>query len=290
MALLARTAGTFKAPVLIPVRQLHLLCQPVTGTDQEPGLHSCHQQLYRRCDLVTKGKQRVIQFGVNDGLITNNRYSASVDPLLVRGRHSGLGPGCSPDRRAQEAILDPTSLSMALCRRCSSRATYNNNILANIRWRYLRQPPPMPTLSGSITTNWWRRPHRYAFRSHIYRSFEQEYYVSDQWKGELSRLTITGYGLRYLYLGVPYEEHGQQIAPNIDLGGAFFQNRLSGRGDRHSATRPPSRLFLLRPGERHSRTSTRPKKLKLRLLAFAFAAYAACRQQDVDPRGLCPGL
>ena len=51
--------------------------------------------------------------------------------------------------------------------------------------------------------------------SHNYRSFEQEYYVQDQWRAT-PHLSLTA-GLRYTYLGVPYEIHGQQVAPTSPL-------------------------------------------------------------------------
>ncbi|HWZ51453.1 MAG TPA: carboxypeptidase-like regulatory domain-containing protein [Granulicella sp.] len=58
-----------------------------------------------------------------------------------------------------------------------------------------------------------------------YKSFEQEYYVQDAWK-VTPRLTLTA-GLRYTYLGTPYETRGQEVAPTSSLH-AFFQNRVSG--------------------------------------------------------------
>jgi len=58
-----------------------------------------------------------------------------------------------------------------------------------------------------------------------YRNVEQEYFVQDQWK-PVSSLTVT-VGVRYVHLGVPYEIHGQQIAPTIDLD-TFYQDRIAG--------------------------------------------------------------
>lgn len=45
--------------------------------------------------------------------------------------------------------------------------------------------------------------------AHRYKNFEQEYYVQDQFR-PTPKLTLTA-GLRYVYLGVPYETHGQQV-------------------------------------------------------------------------------
>jgi hypothetical protein len=162
-----------------------------------------------------KGRH-IIQFGANDRLITNNRYSAST-------LYSSAGIQASALAAAKIAgtggDLDPTTAYGPVQK--SAQTNYNNNILANVGGittataytNYLVQGSQLVAApSGTV-------PH------HIYKSFEQEYYVSDQWKAT-DRLTITA-GLRYLYLGVPYEINGQQIAPTISLGGAFYQNRLS---------------------------------------------------------------
>jgi hypothetical protein len=61
--------------------------------------------------------------------------------------------------------------------------------------------------------------------THTFRNLEQEYYFQDQWKAT-SQLTITA-GLRYVYLGVPDEKNGQEIAPVISLN-TFFANRVNG--------------------------------------------------------------
>lgn len=58
-----------------------------------------------------------------------------------------------------------------------------------------------------------------------YRNLEQEYFIQDQWR-PTENLTLT-YGVRYVHLGVPYEIHGQQIAPSIDLN-TFFADRIAG--------------------------------------------------------------
>lgn len=60
--------------------------------------------------------------------------------------------------------------------------------------------------------------------THTFRNLEQEYYFQDQWKAT-SQLTITA-GLRYVYLGVPDEKNGQEIAPTISLN-TFFADRAS---------------------------------------------------------------
>jgi hypothetical protein len=205
-----------------------------------------------------KGKH-VIQFGVNDRLITNNRYSAST-------LYSTAGIQASALAAAKIAgtggDLDPTASFGAV--QTSAQSNYNNNILANVGGittattytNYLVQNNELVAApSGTVP-------------SHIYKSFEQEYYVSDQWKAT-PRLTVTA-GLRYLYLGVPYEENGQQIAPSIDLGGAFFQNRLNGA----AAGTPYKTSFAVAPaGQANGKPNLyTPQKLNFApRIAFAYA-------------------
>ncbi len=49
--------------------------------------------------------------------------------------------------------------------------------------------------------------------THHFKNFEQEYYIQDQFR-VTPKLTLTA-GIRYSYLGVPYETHGQQVKANI---------------------------------------------------------------------------
>jgi hypothetical protein len=60
--------------------------------------------------------------------------------------------------------------------------------------------------------------------THTFTNLEQEYYLQDQWKVS-SQLTLTA-GLRYVYLAVPDEENGQEIAPAISLN-TFFADRAN---------------------------------------------------------------
>jgi hypothetical protein len=205
-----------------------------------------------------KGKH-VVQFGVNDRLITNSRFSAST-------LYSSAGIQASALAAAKIAgtggDLDPTAQYGAVQK--AQQSNYNNNILANVGGittataytNYLVQGSQLVAApAGTVPT-------------HIYKSFEQEYYVSDQWKAT-NRLTITA-GVRYLYLGVPYEINGQQIAPSISLGGAFYQNRLSGA----AAGSPYATPFAVAPaGQANGKPNLyTPQKFNLApRLAFAYA-------------------
>jgi hypothetical protein len=61
--------------------------------------------------------------------------------------------------------------------------------------------------------------------THTFRNLEQEYYFQDQWRAT-DRFTLT-LGLRYVYLGVPDENNGQEIEPTISLD-TFFADRIKG--------------------------------------------------------------
>ena len=183
-------------------------------------------------DDATYSKGRhTMQFGVNDRFISNSRYANST--LYPNGSISAsvlatatvVGTGSN---------LDPTAAYGSVQKAFTS--SYNNDILAN---------------AGAITdavsyTNFLVRNNQLVAAptgtvpTHVYRSFEQEYYFQDQWKAT-SRLTLTG-GMRYTHLGVPYEIHGQQVAPNINLGTTFYQNRLAAAAAGSSYNTPISVL------------------------------------------------
>ena len=166
-----------------------------------------------------KGRHQ-FQFGVNDRFISNARWANSTlypngsvsASLLATAAIAGTG-----------SDLDPTNIypGAGYGVEKSFKSSFNNDILANVGGitdavsytNFLiqnNQLTPAPT--GTVPT-------------HVYNSFEQEYYFQDQWKAT-EHLTLTG-GLRYTHLGVPYEIQGQQVAPNINLGGAFLQNRIN---------------------------------------------------------------
>ena len=151
--------------------------------------------------------------------MVNNRYfdspllsNASISATLlssaaIAGKGTSLDPGAfncadcgtvaTPFRTAYNAaILDSTGIIEAAQSGTEYRVQ-NNTLIAQG--------------AGVVPT-------------HNYRSLEQEYYVQDQWKAT-PRLTLTA-GLRYVYLGTPFETNGQEIAPTISLN-TFLQNRIA---------------------------------------------------------------
>jgi hypothetical protein len=167
-------------------------------------------------DVTYTNGRHTIQFGFNNRLIHDNRYADSTlyptgsisATLLATAAIAGKGTSLDP-----AAFGYPNVGS-------TSRTFYNNAILANTGiitfaesyTNYSVQGNSLvPAPTGTVPT-------------HNYRSFEQEYYVQDQWRAT-SRLSLTA-GLRYTYLGVPYEIHGQQVAPTSSLTD-FLQNRAA---------------------------------------------------------------
>jgi hypothetical protein len=168
---------------------------------------------------IVKGKH-TIQFGGNDRLIYNHRFltkylyeSASITAndvaaggvlgqntsLDVNEYYTALGvPKAATSFRSSynSAVTAVTGL-------ISTASAYANYSVGN------NSLTPLPT--GVVPP-------------HEFRSFEQEYYLQDQWK-VMPKLTITA-GLRIEHLGVPFEVNGQQVRPQTSMT-AFLANRLA---------------------------------------------------------------
>lgn len=169
-------------------------------------------------DFTLVRGRHTIQFGINDRLILNDRYynttlyptgSVSVSLLTNAGVAGQSGHSFDPATFGQPAVAS------------SFRTSYNNAILADAGVitsstqysNYTLQGDQMnPIPSGQQLP--WRH----------FRNMEQEYYIQDQWK-LTPALTVTG-GLRYVYLQVPYEINGQEIAPTIGMN-QFFHDRTT---------------------------------------------------------------
>jgi len=162
--------------------------------------------------------RHLIQFGINDRLLFNNRYSdatlyangsVAVSLLANAGVAGKAGNSFDPGTFGYPTVAS------------SFRTSYNNAILADAgvitsSTQYnnytLNGNTMEPIASGTIL------PTRH------FKNTEQEYYVQDQWK-VTPTVTITA-GLRYIYLQAPYETNGQELAPTISMSD-FLVDRMT---------------------------------------------------------------
>ena len=211
-------------------------------------------------DDVTFSKGRhTIQFGFNHRFINDSRYSNSTlyptgsisATLLATAAIAGKGTSLDPAAFGYPAVGS------------TSRTFYNNAILANTGIITSAQSYTNYSIQGNSLVS----APTGTVPSHNYRSFEQEYYVQDQWRAT-SRLSLTA-GLRYTYLGVPYEIHGQQVAPTIDLS-TFLQNRVAAAS---SGGAYNTRITVARAGQANGQPNLwTPQKLNFApRVAFAYS-------------------
>ena len=168
--------------------------------------------------------RHTIQAGVNYTFVANGQYFDA--PLLAYANVSPnlLATAAIANQSAPgaPATLDPGGFACADCGTVTSAFSnfYNQAIIANVGAIETSQ-------SGTeflVKNNQLVPQGNGVVPWHTFHNFEQEYYVQDQWKAT-PQLTLT-LGLRYVYLGVPYEKDGQQIAPTISLN-TFFADRVA---------------------------------------------------------------
>jgi hypothetical protein len=179
-------------------------------------------------DDVTFIKGRhTIQFGVNDRLISNFRYAditlypqgnVTAD-LLATAAIAGKGTSLDPGAFGYAPVYPGFD------------TFYNSAILGAVGGiTYSQQYINYQIQGNSLVPLGAVEPTRH------YKSNEQEYYVQDSWKVS-QRLTLTG-GVRYSYLGVPYETNGQEVAPTTSLLD-LLKNRVAAAASGAAATGNP---------------------------------------------------
>jgi Carboxypeptidase regulatory-like domain len=169
-------------------------------------------------DFTLVRGRHTIQFGIDDRLIFNNRYanatlyptgSVSVSLLTNAGVAGQSGNSFDPATFGYPAVASVF------------RTSYNNAILADAGVITSSTQYKNYTLQGSQMTP---IPVGQTLPTRHFKNMEQEYYGQDQWK-LTPQITLTA-GLRYVYLQVPYETNGQEIAPTIGMD-QFLKDRTT---------------------------------------------------------------
>ncbi len=176
--------------------------------------------------------RHTFQAGTNLYLISNGQYFDA--PLLS---YANVNPNLLATAAIanQGGTLDPAAFNCPDCGTVSLawQNFYNNAIIANVG--------AIETANSGtefqVVNNTMTPLGAGVVPTHTFRNIEQEYYIQDQWKAT-PRFTVT-YGIRYVHLGVPYEEHGQQIAPTIPLD-TFLADRISAAAAGNAYTTPIS--------------------------------------------------
>jgi Carboxypeptidase regulatory-like domain len=159
-------------------------------------------------DFTLVRGRHTIQFGMNDRLLLNHRYTnASLFPtgsitvsLLTNAGVAGEGQSFDPGAFGYPTVAN------------SFRTSYNNAILAAAGAITSSTQYNNYTLHGDTMEP---IPSGTTLPTRYFKNFEQEYYAQDQWK-VTPELTLTA-GIRYVYLQTPYEVNGQEIAPTIGM-------------------------------------------------------------------------
>lgn len=169
-------------------------------------------------DFTLVRGRHTIQFGFNERLMFNNRYSnttlyptgsVSVSLLTNAGVAGQSGHSFDPATFGYPSVAS------------SFRTSYNNAILADAGVVTSSTQYTNYTLNGNQMVP---IPGGQQLPSRHFQNWEQEYYAQDQWK-VTPTVTVTG-GVRYVYLQVPYDVNGQEIAPTISMN-EFFKDRTS---------------------------------------------------------------
>jgi hypothetical protein len=199
--------------------------QPTTRTT----IYSVTTNNFNDDFTYVKGRH-TLQAGTYITYISNGQYFDS--PLLA---YANVSPNLLSTAAIanQGGSYDPGAFSCPDCATVSTGFSnfYNNAIISNIGAIETSQ-------SGTefnLKNNQLNPLGAGVVPTHTFRNLEQEYYFQDQWKAT-SQLTITA-GIRYVYLGVPYEKNGQQIAPTISMN-TFLADRAAAAAAGTAYTQP----------------------------------------------------
>lgn len=165
---------------------------------------------------ITKGRH-TIQVGANDRLVYNQRTLTNTLYKNANVTQSYLDVGSIAN---QHTNLDPQDSNLPKVA-SSFNTSYDQAITAatgliTYASQYVNYGVSgtslTPLAAGTVPTR-------------TFRNFEQEYYAQDQFR-ITPKLTLTA-GLRYSYLGVPFETNGQQVRPTTSLSD-FLDARVAG--------------------------------------------------------------
>jgi hypothetical protein len=167
-------------------------------------------------DLTWNKGQHSVTMGANARFVRNERlnFSNSFESYSF-GRGSLAGLGSDIVTATQNYLIGMTGNPSLRLTDASSVSRAFGNLFGLIA-------------TGSMTYSYDRNGNPIGIGTPIIRQFasnEFEVYMGDNWR-VTPNLTLT-YGLRYMYLGVPYEQRGMQVAPLYPLQD-FFQERLDG--------------------------------------------------------------
>ena len=182
-------------------------------------------------DLTWNKGAHTVTMGGNLRLVRNNRTSfANAYPSYSYGRGSLLGLG-------SDMVTATNAYLVRLTGNPTVRLTDATNVTramgdlfgvittASMTYSYDAAGNPLPVGDPTVRN---------------FASNEFELYYGDNWR-VTPNLTLT-YGLRYMYLGVPYETAGLQVAPVFALQD-FFQERLDGMATGIPSNRLPHSLM-----------------------------------------------
>jgi len=160
---------------------------------------------------IVKGKH-TIQFGINDRIIDNSRYLTKnlYDVGTLTANEFALG-GVLNTNSSLDVDAFTTQLGVPRVVASGFASSYNSAVTA--------VAGTISVASGyanySVANNSLNALAPGTVATHKFQSFEQEFYVQDQWK-LMPKFTVTA-GLRYEALGVPYEVNGQQVRPLANM-------------------------------------------------------------------------